>query len=150
MPVYAYGVAVHVRSIAFSDDDTYGFLASREKLTTLPRNNRLPLTNTIHIWVRDTFGLRFDTHGTSSCAGLPGSASLGPGVIRHQRGFSSIVRLGRRFHRVISVLAAFRIKRLERLEIKRSDGQKCRKNDSVSGVSIYQCRMKRKGHGIGE
>ena len=108
MPVYAYGVAVHVRSIAFSDDDTYEFLATTEKLINLPRNNRLPLTNTLHIWVRDTFGLRFDTHGTSSCAGLPGSASLGPGIFRHQRGFSSIVRLGRLFHKVIWVLAAFR------------------------------------------
>lgn len=88
--VYAYGLAVRVRSIAFSDDDTCGILAITKRLLRFLKNGKLPLADSLDRWVRGTLGLRLDTHGTCSDAGLPGRTRDRLRILRHQNRFSTI------------------------------------------------------------
>ena len=91
MSVYACGLAGHVRSIAFQTmTPARSLLLYCREL--LPRNNRLPLADSLDLRMGHAFGLGFDTCGTCSFARLPGRASHGLRTLGHQSGFSTITQ----------------------------------------------------------
>ena len=100
MPVYACDSASRVRSIAFSDDDICGTLATMHRQVYFVFSGDLPLANTLDLSMRSTLGLRFDAHGTCSRAGLPEIAIDGcrRGILCHHSRVYTIRGWRRPFH----------------------------------------------------